>query len=462
MIELKTETSELPESRVRVDVEVLAAEVDRCIDRSARALGKEMRIPGFRKGKVPAKVVVQRLGHDAVLEQALRDSLEEWCEAALNDAVSAPVGEPSIDFNERSVEGGSLSFSIEIGVRPKAKLGKYLGLEVGRREVEVSQAEIEDQIEKLQQSMASLEPAERELSLGDYAVIDYSGTIEGEPFEGGQARDYTVELGSGGLIENFEEQLVGLSAGDTTTVEVTFPDDYRNEEVAGKVAAFDVTVKSVQQRILPPVDDELARMASEFDNLAELREDIGRKLQEAGVEAVEQEFGMAAIDSAVKEASIDVPESIVRERAHEMWHSTEHRLQAQGIDPESYLRISGKDHDQVVEEFMPRAEQAIKRESVLEAVAEAESIDVSDDEMIDALGAGTMAEGEREGMLAKIKASGREHLLKQELRARKALDLLVKNAKPISIEKAKAREKLWTPGEERSKQESELWLPERA
>ncbi len=226
---VKTNVTELPESRVRVDAEVTADEVEKRVQQAASQLGRQMRIPGFRKGKVPAGMVIGRLGREAVLDEAVQSSLGRWYVDALDEAGIAPVGDPELKLGDLPGEGQPLEFTIEIGVRPKATLGTYRGLEVGRREPAVADSAVDEELSQLQERFATLETVERAAEQGDHVVIDYVGRVDGEVFEGGEGRDQLLELGSGRLIPGFEEQLTGASAGDVRQVSVRFPDDYPGE-----------------------------------------------------------------------------------------------------------------------------------------------------------------------------------------------------------------------------------------
>src|SRR3954466_5871039 len=276
----KTNTSELGDSRVRVEVEVEPAAVDKALTQAAATLGRDLKIPGFRKGKVPPQVVLQRVGREAVLDEAVRQALPNWYEEAIGDAGVNTVGEPSLDLGELPDKGSPLEFSIEVGVRPIATLGDYKELEVGRREPEVPAEDVDGEIERLREQAASLANVERPAAKGDFVVIDFVGRIDGEPFEGGEARGYLLELGSNRLVEGFEEQLEGASAGDEREVKVTFPEDYRAENLAGSDATFEVSVKEVKEKRLPELGDELAE-AGGFDTLDELRGDIEQKIRAA-------------------------------------------------------------------------------------------------------------------------------------------------------------------------------------
>jgi len=453
--------TELPESRVRVQAEVGAAEVERRLDEAARALGREMRVPGFRKGKVPAAVVLRRVGREAVLDEAVRESLGTWYVAAIGEAGIVPVGDPQLDLGELPGDGEPLRFSIEIGVRPTARLGAYTGLEVARREPEAPEERIDAELESLRERLARLETVERPAATGDFLVVDYVGSMEEEPFEGGEGRDQLVELGSGRLIPGFEEQLAGAAAGEERTIEVSFPADYGAAELAGKSASFAVSVKEVRGKQLPELDDDFASDAAGFDTLAELREDIRAKLEDQDRQAIEVEFREAAVDAAAAEATVEVPEALVDARAAEMWEQMVTTLERQGISREAYLRISQKDESETLAEARPDAEQALRREAVIAAVVEAEGIAASEEELLEALA--HSAEHEKvtpEKLLARLRKAGRIEALEEDIAARKAVDFITEQATPISPQSAEAKDQLWTPAEERKKEpEQALWTP---
>jgi trigger factor len=463
--QLTTRTSELEDSRVRVEVEVAAEDLERELQSAAKALGGDLKIPGFRKGKVPPQVVLQRIGREAVLDEAVRRALPGWYERAIGEAGVAAVGDPSVDLESLPEKGAPLQFSIEVGVRPKAKLGDYRGIEVGRREPEVKDEEVEAELERMRESNASLETVDRASATGDFVVLDFVGTIDGEPFQGGEARGHLLELGSGQLIEGFEDQLTGATAGEEREVRVTFPEDYRAEELAGKDAVFAVTVKEVKEKRLPELDEEFAMEAGGFDTLDELREDLANRIREVQERQIEAEFREATVDAVAEHAEIDLPHSIVHAKAHEMWGHTRRRIQAQGLDPAQYLQITGKTEHELIEEAEPDAERALKRESVLAAVVEAEGIEATDDELRDSIRQAISASGrpagdeDVESMLERIKSDGRDDALREDIAMRKAVDVLVEGAKPIPAEQAEARDKLWTPEKEGKEKASQLWTP---
>jgi trigger factor len=457
--------TELPESRVRVEAEVSAEEVERRLEQTAKALGKQLKIPGFRKGKVPPPVVVKRMGRPAVLDEAVRGSLGAWYTDAIHAAGIAPVGDPSLDLGDLPAEGEPLTFSIEIGVRPKAALGDYKGLEVGRREPEVPEEAIDSQLEQLREGLAKLDTVEESAAKGDFVVVDFTGTFDGEPMEGGEARDELVEVGAARVMQELDEALEGMSAGETKTVDSPFPDDHPSEDLRGKTAQFEISVKEVKRKQLPELDDDLAADSAGFDTLAELRDDIAAKLREREEETIETEFREAALDAAVANAKLDVPDPLIDARARELWEQLAHSLSHQGISKEAYLRISGKPEEEIIGEARPDAERNLRREAVLAAVIDAESIEPSDEDVLEAIG--PTAERENvtpEALLDRLRDTGRLDTLRRDVASRQALDLLAESAKAIPAEQAEAREKLWTPdsddaGEEGAEAGGKLWTP---
>jgi trigger factor len=429
---VKTTVTELPESRVRVEAEVPADEVQRSVERKAAELGRDLRIPGFRKGKVPPPIVLKRIGREAVLDEAVRGGLATWYVAAIDEAGIAPVGEPELEVSDLPGEGQPLTFSIEIGVRPTATLGDYKGLEVARREPAAPPEDVDAEIEQLRERLARLDAVDRPAQEGDFLTIDYAGTIDGEPFAGGEGRDQIVELGSGRLIPGFEGGLIGAGAGDERPLDVSFPDDYGAEHLAGRAVHFAVTVKEVKAKELPALDDELASDGAGFDTLDELREDIASRLREADEERVATEFREAALDAAAANATVAIPEPLVDARAHELWERMLHSLEHQGISKEAYLSIAQKSEEELLAEAKPDAETALRREAVIAAIVAAEGIEIDDDAVDEAL----EESAEREGVSTKklrerLRSGGRLDALREDLAHRRAIELVAEAAKPV-------------------------------
>jgi trigger factor len=463
-----TTVTELPESRVRVEAEVSAKELERRMQDTARRLAKDMRMPGFRRGKVPPPVVMRQVGREVILDETIRGQLGRWYLDAVDASGIHPIGEPDLDLaGDLPPAGAPLAFTFEIGVRPTATLGDYKGVEVGRREAAADEAAVDAEVEALRERMASLDTKDGAAETGDFVVMDYTGFIDGEPFEGGEGRDQLLELGSGRLIPGFEDGLTGATAGEERKVEVTFPEDYQAEHLAGRAATFEVTVKEVKAKALPELDDAFAENAAGFDTMAELREDIASKLAEAEGERVEGEFREAVLDAVVANARVDVPEPLVEARAKELWDRMIHSMSHQGISKEMFLQISQKTEEEVVAEARPDAEQALRREAVIAAVVQAESITPSDGDILDALAASAARESTTpEKLRDQLEKNGRLDELKDDLAQRQAIDLLAEHAKPISVEQAKARDGIWTPDKEEREAEgskaggrAKLWTP---
>lgn len=468
---MQTTLKELPDSRVEVQAAVEPKDVERAVNRTARAMARELRLPGFRKGKAPPNLVIQRMGFGAVLSEAIRDALPEWYEAALLDAGVTPIGDPDIDLvSTPETEGEPLSFKFLVGVRPQAELGDYKGLEVGREEKEVEEDVIDTEVDRIREGFARLEPVERASKEGDAVLIDFEGFVDGQAFQGGKADDYLLTLGSGQLIDNFEDQLTGANPGDEVEVEVTFPDDYQEEKLAGEDAVFKVKVKEVREKILPELDDEFASDATEFETLEELRGDIREKVGAALNSRAEEDFRIAAVDAAVENATVAIPDEIVTARATERWERMERQLAQQGMDPNMFLQMQGKTRDELIEESKPDAEKELKREAVVTAIAAAEELEVTEEEMVEALE--HSAEHERtspEKLLERLRENGRDAVIREDLLARKAIELVAEEAQPIPLAeaeerkgKAEAAEKLLAPegaaaGED--KPAGKLWTP---
>ena len=422
---VRTTVTDLPASRVRVVAQVAPEEFQRTIDQAARQLGRNLRIPGFRKGKAPPPLIVQRVGRAAVVDRAVQDGLKRWYGAALDDADIAPIGQPKLDVGDPPADGQPMTFSIEIGVRPVATLGPYKGLEVGRREPAVEEEAIDAELQALRERLAHAQPVQRPAGSGDLVVIDFDGLIDDEPFEGGRGRDQMVELGSGMLVPGFEAQLEGAAAGEERIVTIDFPNvdlprDHRAEDVAGSRASFVVKVKQVLAKELPALDDALALEAAGFDTLDELREDIAARLRAEDELRVAADFREAVLDAAVAEAVVELPAGLVAARAGELWERKLRLLADEGITKEVHLQIAGRTEAQLRDELEPEAARQLRREAVVAAVVSAEGIEVSDEQL----------------RAARRTSKERPAALRQELARRRATELLAAEAVAITVEQA--------------------------
>lgn len=429
---ITTTVTEQPESRVRVAVQVSPKELESRLQVAAGQIGREMRLPGFRKGKVPPPVVIKQVGRDAVLDETIRSSMGRWYSTALDASGIVPVGEPEVDLGELPPAGEPLQFSFEIGVRPVATLGEYKGVKAERADPEPDPARIDHEVEQLRERAAHLDTKEGAAEDRDFVVMDFVGSLDGVPFEGGEARDQMVEIGAGTLIPGFDEQLVGLSAGDERTIEVTFPEGYQAEQLAGQDATFEITVKEIKVKELPELDDDFASDHAGFDTLDELREDLASKLREEASKRAEGEYREAVLDAVVAGATVEVPEGLIASRAKELFERMLQSLSQQGISKEAYMSIAQKTEEEVLADAHPDAEQALRREAVIAAIIAAESIEASDGDVLDALQASAAQEDTTpEKLRAKLEKAGRLSELQADLAQGIAMDLLVEHAEAI-------------------------------
>ncbi len=428
-----TTVTELPESRVRLEVEVAPEELQRRLDEMAARLGRDLRLPGFRKGKVPPPVVVRQLGREAVLDETIRGQIGRWYSDAIEAAKVHPVGEPDVNLPELPGAGEPLAFSVEVGVRPTAQLGEYKGVSAPRREPEADEEAVTTELGQLRQDGARLESKEGAATHGDFVVMDYKGYVDGEPFDGGEGRDQLIELGSGRLIPGFEEQITGAEAGQERTITVEFPEDYHATHLAGKPATFELQIKDVKAKELPELDDDFASDAAGFDTLDELREDIAAKLRATAEEEIEGEYRHAVLDAVVAEATIEIPEALVDARAKELWERMLATLGQQGIDRDAYLRIAGKPEEELLAESRPNAAQALRIEAVIAAVIEAEGLVPADGDVLDALQESAAREQTTpEKLRDRLDKSGRLDELKDDMAQRMAVELLVEHATAVA------------------------------
>ena len=370
---MKTTLQELPQNRIRLEVEVPVADVDHAFEHALHDLSSSVRMPGFRKGKAPAALVKQRIGADALRDEALESHLSGWYQRAVAVAGIDPIDRPTIDWDDAPAEGEPFAFNAEVEVKPKPEVKSYTGLDGVRIPPEVPREAIDSELERLRLSVAELVPVERGAEEGDFAVIDFVGSIDGAEFEGGKGSDYGIELGGGRLLPDLERGIQGMKAGDERDVTVAFPADYPAENLAGKVAQFHVTAKEVKERRLPELDDEFAKSVSEFDKLSELEADITNSLQDRVQVESDQLFRQTVLASLGRELATPLPEAIVRSRMSEMARNLIDDLARRGMSTEQFLAITGQTSEDLVNELRPQAEESVARDLALEAVADAEN-----------------------------------------------------------------------------------------
>jgi trigger factor len=393
------------------------------------------------------QVLVSRIGKERLYSEAVESHIEGWYRNALASTRIRPVARPEYDYELPDTPEQDFSFTATVDVQPRVEVVDWQGLEVPAPEVEVPQELVDQQLEALRFAVAELVPVEgRPAQGGDTVVVDLVGA------DGNAQRDYVIELGLGRVVEELEEALVGMAPGETKQVEYELAEDART--------SVGVTLKELKEKVLPPLDDELARAASEFDTLAELRADIEERLREQIAEEVETGFRAAAVDELVAASNIEPSATLVQARTAELLAGLVRSLERRGISPETYLAVSNQTPQQLEEHLRAEAAQSVARELALEAVADKAGIEVPDDELRDFIRANADAEGDEvEEVVEQVFASGRHEILRDDLRMRKALDRVVADVTRIPVELARAREQLWTPEKEKGPAEKTLWTP---
>ncbi|MBC1499919.1 trigger factor [Listeria weihenstephanensis] len=400
------------------------------MDKAFQKVRKNLNVPGFRKGKVPRQIFNQRFGEEALYQDALDIMLPEVYAAAIEESGIDPVDNPQINV-ESMEKDAAWVLTAEVTVKPEVKLGDYKGVEIEARDSKLTDEEVDAELKSMQERQAELvvredAPAED----GDTVVLDFEGFKDGVAFEGGQADNHSLELGSGSFIPGFEEQVVGLKAGDEKDIELTFPEEYHAEDLAGQAVVFKIKVHEVKTKEVPELDDELAKdIDEEVETLAELKEKVAKRLQEAKEDSVAQAKQNEAIEKAVENAEVDIPHSMVHHEADHMMEHFAQDLQAQGLTPELYYQFTGQTEEAMHAQMEKDAEKRVKTNLVLEAVAEAEGITPTEADIDEEVK--TLADKYSMEVDAVRAALGDMNELKSDLKIRKAIDLLVENAKEV-------------------------------
>ncbi|MCQ2968967.1 MAG: trigger factor [Clostridium sp.] len=365
---------------VKFEVKVEADKFKEALTRAYKKNVKKFNVPGFRKGKVPMNVVKKYYGVEVLLEDAVNFAIEGSYANVLKENNVRPVDFPRVEVVQAE-EGKDLIYTAEVTVYPEVVLGEYKGLNVEKKTYEVTEEEVAAKLKEMQEKNARVEVKEGAIENGNIAVIDFKGFIDGVAFEGGEGHDYSLEIGSGSFIDNFEEQLVGAKAGDKVEVNVTFPENYGKEELNGKPAKFEVKVKEVKAKELPALDDEFVKEVSEFETLEALKEDTTKKLEEANTARAEREYEEAILSTVVENAKMEIPAVMLEQEIDTMVKSLEQRLQYQGLTLEQYFQFTGTDAEKMREYMKENAETKVKTELVLEALQKAEKMEVLDEEL---------------------------------------------------------------------------------
>jgi trigger factor len=444
---VKATVEELPESKVRMTVEVPSGDVEHAIDHAASDLAGSLKIPGFRKGKVPMPVLLARVGRERLYTEAVESHIGGWFRAALRDTNVRPVTAPEYGYELPSSPSHSFQFTATVSVQPKPEVADWTELEVPAAEPEVPEELIDAELDVLRSSVAELAPVEgRPAREGDVAVVDLVSS------EGDAQRDYVVELGSGRLLPEIEEGVTGMEPGQEK--EVTF------QTADGSEVRLTAALKELMEKVLPPVDDELAKAASEFTTLEDLRAEIEERLGAQLAEQLENQFRAAATDALVEATNFEVADGLVQARAVELWNALVRSLERRGISAEAYLQFSNRTPQEIQADIEGEARQSLAREIVLEAAADKLGIEVTDedvDELIREEAEGSDEDAEE--LIRQIREAGRYDALRADLRMRRALDRIASEVKRIPMELARARDQLWTPEKEKPETATKLWTP---
>jgi len=414
-------------------IEVGDSAFEKACQQAYLKLRSRINVPGFRKGKAPRKMIEKIYGREVFFEDALNIVIPEEYDKAVAECGEEIVSRPTIDVTQ--IEAGKpVIFTAEVALKPAVTLGEYKGIEVDPFDVTVTDAEIDEAINRERESNSRMiDIDDRPVANGDLVRLDYEGTISGEPFEGGKAEDYPLTIGSGSFIPGFEEQLIGTKLGEEKDVVVTFPEDYHAEELRGKVAVFACKVNSIQMKELPEVDDEFAQDVSEFDTLAEYKESIRKNITERKENDAKRAKETAVVDKIIENAQMDIPEAMIRDQIDRMKETFARQItsQFQGITMEQYMQMIGMDDEKLTEQMRPEALKRIQNSLVLEAVANAENIEVADERLDEEIQKMADSYGmEKEKLLAVLGDEEKEQM-KADLRIQAAVDLVRDAAKEI-------------------------------
>ena len=444
---MATQVEELPDNKVRLTVEVPHEDLEHAVEHATSDLSGSVKVPGFRHGKVPTEVLQARIGRERIFKEAVESHIGGWFMNAAAGTRIRPIAAPEYEYELPTSEDADFRFTATVPVQPTPEPADWTELEVPYAEPEIPQELVEQELEELRASVAELAPVEgRPARTGDVLVVDaLDENGEGQ-------RDLVLELGSGRLVEEIERALIGASQGETKQVEFEFAD--------GSTGTATVEVKELKEKVLPPLDDDLARAASEFDTLEELRDDIERRLREVLEEEAETQFRAAAVDRLVEASNVQVGGPLVEARTRELLNGLGRSLERRGISADAYFQLSGQTGDQLVERMGAEAALSVARELVLEAVADKLGIEVSDEEIEELIREQAGLQGDdADEAVKQVFADGRQEVLRGDLRLRKALDRVAADAKRVPVEVARARDEIWTPDKETPPTETKLWTP---
>ena len=378
---MSVQVENLEKNMAKLTIEVPAEELEKALEKAYQKQKKNISVPGFRKGKAPRVMIEKMYGVGVFFEDAANLLINTEYPKAAQESELDIVSRPTIDIVQIE-KGKSFIFTAEVATKPEVTLGDYKGLEVPKSETEVTDEEVEAELKKEQEKNSrTITVEDRAAENGDTATIDFEGFVDGEAFEGGKGTDYPLTLGSNTFIPGFEEQLVGAKTGDHVEVKVTFPEEYQAKELAGKEAVFQCDVKKIEAKELPELDDDFAKDVSEFDTLAEYKEDVKKNLTEKKVEDARRAKEDAAVDKVIENAQMDIPEAMIETQTRQMLDDFARRMQSQGLSMEQYFQFTGQSVEKMMEDMKPQALKRIQTRLVLEKIAEVENIQPTEEEV---------------------------------------------------------------------------------
>lgn len=431
---MSLQVEKLEKNMAKLTIEVSAEDLDKAMEKAYQKQKSRISIPGFRKGKAPRKMIESMYGKGVFMEDAVNSLVPQEYSKAVADCDLEIVSQPEINVTQME-PGKALIFTADVATKPEVTLGEYKGVEVPKTEIVVTDEEVDAEIKKEQdKNSRTVTVEDRAAANGDIATIDFEGFVDGVAFDGGKGSDYALTLGSGTFIPGFEDQIVGANTGDHVEVKVTFPEEYQAKELAGKEAVFQCDVKKIETKEVPELDDEFAKDVSEFDTLAEYKEDVKKNLTEKKEKEARTAKENAAVDKAIENAQMDIPELMVQRQSRQMMDDFARRMQQQGLSMEQYFQFTGQSMDKMLEDMKPQALKRIQTRLVLEKIAEAEDIQPSEEEITEEIQ--KMADAykmEADKIRTAIGEDGLEQM-KKDMAVQKAVTVIADAA--VEVEKA--------------------------
>lgn len=413
-------------------IEVDKEKVNEALDKAFKKVAKDINVPGFRKGKVPRQIFEARFGVESLYQDALDILLPQAYVEAIDETGIEPIDQPEVDV-QHIAKGEDLKFTAKVQVKPEVKLGEYKGIEVEEKDFSVADEDLENELKNMQERHAELVVVEEGAAQeGDTAVIDYEGFVDDVPFEGGKAEQHSLELGSGSFIPGFEDQVIGMEKGEERDIKVTFPEEYHSAELAGKEAVFKVKLHEIKRKELPELDDEFAKDVSEFETLDEYKEDLKRSLQEEKDRARRQYIESTVMEKAAEAAEVEIPDAMVKTETDRMIQEFSNQMMMQGMNLDMYYQLTGQNEAALREQMKDNAVNRVRNNLVLEAISEAEEIQVSEEDLNEELeNLAKMYQQEAEEIRKIFEEGGNMSNLEYDIKMRNTLKFLVDNSKMV-------------------------------